>query len=115
MIKRRRIPRTGIVASLASRREIGLRVRRIVRLVEVRHVAAQAARRRPRELPADVASVAVQRDVRPGESETGELQMVELRTHPVVHGVALVAADGQSELHVVDPRGLGVHKVALVA
>ena len=43
VIKRRRIPRARVVASLARGREVRLRVWRIVGLIEVRHVAADAA------------------------------------------------------------------------
>jgi hypothetical protein len=39
--------------------------------------------------------------VRTGQGKTGELQMVELRAHPVVHGVALFATARQVQLHVV--------------
>ncbi len=115
VIERRRIPAARIVASLTGRREAGLRVRRIICLVEIRHMAAYAASRRTYELPTRVAGCAIQRGVRSSEGESGELQVIELCAHPVVHGVALVTTRGQIQLHVVQARGLGIDKVSLVA
>ena len=96
VIESGRIPCVGVVADLARSRETGLGVRRIVGLVEVRHVAAVASRGRIVELPTRVAGGAIQGRVRAGESEAGELQVIKLRAHPVVHRVALLAGDGQT-------------------
>ena len=60
VVEGRRIPRAGVVTSLASRWEAGLRMRRIIGLVEVRHMAAAAGRRRANELSSCVAGIAVQ-------------------------------------------------------
>ena len=87
VIERRLIPGSRVVTRLASIRESRLRVRRIVGLVEVRHVAADASRRRRHEFPARVAGVAIQSRVGSGQGKARELQMVELRAHPVVHRV----------------------------
>jgi len=63
VIESRRIPRAGVMACLARRREPGLGVRGIVRLVEVRHVAAHAGCRGIVEFPTRVAGGAIQRRV----------------------------------------------------
>ena len=115
VIESRRIPSARVVAGLAGRRETRLCVRRIVRLIEVRHVAAHATCRRLRELAAGVAGIAIQSGVRTHQGEACELQMVELRAHPVVDGVALFASGRHSQRDVIDPRGLGVNEVVLVA
>ena len=115
VIERRRIPAARIVASLTGRREAGLGVRRIICLVEIRQMAANAGSRRTYELPTRVAGRAVQRGVRSSEGESSELQVVELCAHPVVHGMALLTTRGQIQLHVVQTRGLGIDKVSLVA
>jgi len=99
-----RIPRCGVVAGLARRGKVRLRVRRILRLVEVRHVAADASCGRSVELPTRVARVAVQRGVGAGQRKIRwRPRMVELRTHPVVHAVASFAG-GPIQCHVVDPE-----------
>ena len=59
-----RIPCARVVAGLAGRREPRLRVRRIVGLVEVRHVAADARRRGTDKLASGMAGIAVQGSVR---------------------------------------------------
>ena len=101
VVKRCRIPRAGVVTSLASRREASLRVRRIISLVEVRHVAAAAGCRRPRELSTRVAGIAIQSRVRAHQRKARNRKVVKLRAHPVVHGVALIAPRGELESDVV--------------
>ncbi len=103
------------MASLAGRGKARLRVRRIVRLVEVRQVATYAGGRCPHEFPAQVAGCAIQVGVRSSQGKPGELQMVELRPHPVVHGMALFAPDRQVQLHVIQAGCLGIDKVFLMA
>jgi hypothetical protein len=115
VIESRRIPRARVVAGLAGTREASLSVRRIIRLIEVRHVAAHATCRRQRELAARMAGVAIQRRVRAYQREAGELHMVELRAHPVIHGVALLALDWHPQRDVVDTGGAGVNEIFLVA
>jgi len=102
VIEGRRIPRAGVMAGLAGRREPGLGVRRIVGLIKVRHMTAHTGCRGIHELPAGVASAAIERCVRTDQRETSELQMVKLRAHPVVHRVALLALDRQAQGDVVD-------------
>lgn len=114
VIESRRIPGAGVVASLARRRESCLRVGRIVGLVEVRHVTPDAGSWSPYELVARVTRIAVQGCVRPRQSETRELQVVELRAHPVVHGVALFAGRRQIQCDVIDARRLRIHEIPLV-
>jgi len=96
VIESRRIPRGSAVAALASGWEAGLGVRRIVGLIEVRQVTSDASRWRIVELPACVAGGTIQRRVRAGQGEAGELQVIELGAHPVVHRVALLAGDWQT-------------------
>ena len=60
----RRIPRAAVMASLASRRETSLRMRRVVGLVEIRHVATDAGGWRAHKLASSVAGIAVQSRVR---------------------------------------------------
>ena len=59
MIEGRLIPRSRVVTGLASIREAGLRMRRVVGLIKIRQVAADASRRRIVELPASVAGGAI--------------------------------------------------------
>lgn len=115
VIKGRRIPGAGVVASLASGRESRLRVRRIAGFVEVRHVTADAGCRRPYKLAAHMASVAVQGGVRPRQGKPRELQVVELCAHPVVHRMALFAGRRQIQCNVIDPHRFRVHEIPLVA
>jgi len=115
VIECRRIPRAHVVAEPASCREAGLRVWRIVGFIEVRHVAAHAGRRRAHKFSAGVAGVAVERGMRAHQRETRELQVIELRAHPVVHGVALLAGDGQVQRNVINARGPGVGEIFLMA
>ena len=115
VIESRRIPSARVVAGLARGREAGLRVRRVVRLVEVRHMAAHAACRRQCELAACVAGVAIEGSVRAHQGKACELHVVELRAHPVVDGVAGFASRRHSQCNVINARGLGVNEVSLVA
>ena len=102
VIERRLIPRSCVVARLTSVRKTRLRVRRIVGFVEVRHVAADASRRRRHEFPARVAGVAIQSRMGSAQGKARELQMVELRAHPVVHRVAGLAGGRQIQSDVVN-------------
>ena len=96
VIESRRIPRAGVMARLTRGREAGLGVRRVVGLIKVRHVAAIASRRCIVELPTRVAGSTIEGRVRAGQGEAGELQVIKLGAHPVVHRVALFAGDGQT-------------------
>ena len=103
------------MASLARGGEARLCMRGIARLVEVSQVAAHAGSGRSGEFPTHVTRRAIQRGVRTGQGEAGELQMVELRAHPVVHGMALLATDGQVQLHVVQPGCSRINEILLMA
>ena len=96
VIESRRIPRAGVMAGLASGREAGLGVRRVVGLIKVRHVAAIASRRRIVKLPTRVAGGTIEGRVSAGQGEAGELQVIKLGAHPVVHRVALLAGNWQT-------------------
>ena len=115
VIERRLIPRSCVVTCLASIRESGLRVRRVIGLIKVRQVAADAGCRRSHKLAARVAGAAVQGRVGPGQRESRELQVIELRAHPVVHAVALFAGGRQIQGDVIDADRLRINKVLLVA
>jgi len=117
VIEGRWIPRRGVVASLAGGRESRLRVRRIIGLVEVGHVTADASSWCPVELSSQVASAAIQVGVRACQRKMRRRvrSMVELRAHPVVHAVALFTSGGQVERDVIDADGLGVSEVLLMA
>lgn len=65
VIEGRRIPSAAVVASLTGSGESGLRVRRIVGLVEVGQVAADAGSWSANKLSARVARVAIQGGVGP--------------------------------------------------
>ena len=110
----RRVPRAGVVAILAGVGEAGLCVRRVVGLIKVRQVAANAISLYGVELATRVAGAAVQGCVRPGQGKTRD-GMVELRGHPVVHRVALLALRGEFQLDVIDAYGLGVDEISLMA
>jgi len=102
VIESRRIPSSRAMASLAGIRESSLRVRRVVGLVKVRQVAADAGSRRSHEFSTRVARAAVQRRVGAGQRESRELQVIELRAHPVVHAVALFASGRQIQGDVIN-------------
>ena len=110
-----RIPGAGVMASLAASGEAGLRMRRIIGLVEIRHVAPDAGGWGANELVARVAGVAVERCMSSGQGEAGELQVVELRSHPVVHRVALFASRRQMQRDVINPGGFRIYEILLVA
>ena len=104
------------MAHLASRRESGLGMRGIVRLVEVGQVAANARRRRAHELATGMAGIAIQGGMCADQRESRELHVIELRAHPVVHGMALLARHRvYSQRDVINACGLGVDEVSLVA
>ena len=103
------------MASLAGRGKARLPMWRIACLIEVRQVATHAGSRRSYEFSAYVASRTIEGSVRPGQGEPGELEMVELRAHPVVHRVALLATGRQVQFHVVQAGCLGINKISLMA
>ena len=115
VIEGRRIPRACAMAGLASRREASLRVWWIIGLIKVGQVTAHAGCGRVVELPARVACGAIQGRMCSGQRESGELQVIELRAHPVIHRVALFALDRQAQGDVVDADGLCINEILLVA
>ena len=90
-------------------------MRRIVGLVEIRQMAANAGGRGVVELSSRMASAAIERCVGARQREAGELQMVKLGAHPVVHGVAVFACDRQGQGDVVDANRLGADEILLMA
>ncbi len=82
------LPGVSRVTLLAVLRESRRNVVRICSLLIVRQVAAHTIGGRPFIFPADVARRAVQRGVHAGQSEPGELQVIEGRAEPRVHAVA---------------------------
>ena len=116
VIERCRIPRARVVAHVARGREAGLCMRRIVRLVEICQMASDAGGCRVIKFPARVAGVTIQRSVRSHQRESCELQVIELRAHPVIHGVALCALRRvNSQRDVINARRPRVNEIFLVA
>ena len=115
VIESRRIPRGGAVAGLASGREPSLGVRRVVGLIEVRHVAAVASCGRIVELSTRVAGGTIEGSVGAGQGKASELQVIKLGAHPIVHGVALFAGHWQTQRNVVDADRLGADEILLMA
>ena len=103
------------MARLAGRRKACLRVRGIVGLVEVCQVAAHAGCGRPRKLSTHVTGGAIEIGVGSRKGKSGELEMVELCAHPVVHRVTLFASGGQIQLHVIETGRPGVDEISLMA
>lgn len=102
MIKRGLSPRNGVVALLARLRETRLSVVRIGGAEEVFLVTADAICGSALEFPADVTRGALESSVRPGERESGHLQVIEARAEPRIHaGVALRASCGETGLLMV--------------
>ena len=105
VIERRGNPCRRCVAGLALLRNACLNVGWVRRGVEILGMAAVAIRRRALESSADVARGALERRVRAGESEPGELEMVELGVEPGVRAVARFAGRGEVERLVVRIHG----------
>ena len=72
VIESRRIPGARVVASLAGGREAGLRVRRVVGLIEVRQVATGTVRAVQFEVVVHVALIAHQVCMCPGQRESSQ-------------------------------------------
>ena len=111
-------PGRGGVAHRTVLREPSLRMIRICRAVVVLGVAAETGRRCARELSADMAGGAFQCGVHAGEGEAGELQVIELRTEPGIHGVTHLAGGRKvhrTVIEVWDGVLLGVARVAIRA
>ena len=77
----------------------------IVGSVEIRKVAANAGSGRRGEVVIRVTLRAIEARVRAGESEAGEFRVIELRSQPAVHGMALLAVAGEAERGVAGIRG----------
>ena len=111
------LPGGGGVAALAGLRESRLHVIWVCRLLEIGEMAAYASGGRARELASDVARGAVQGNVRSGQRETGDLQMVKLGARPAIEAVALLAGSGEPGGHMIWTRGglklLGMAGIAL--
>lgn len=72
------LPRRRGVATLTSLRESCLHMVRVGRLLEIGKMATHAGCGRPRKLASDVTGGAIQRNMRSGQREPGEFQMVKL-------------------------------------
>ena len=90
VVKCRGGPRRRVMALFAGLREAGADVVGIRGLLEICQMAAHALGRRAREVAADVALHALHARMRPGQGEPGP-GMIELRSLPIVHRVALRA------------------------
>ena len=115
VVKAGRIPRAAVMASLARGRESSLGMRRVGGLVEICHVTADAGCRRTHKLPANVAGIAIQGGMSTDQGEAGKLQVIELGSKPVIHGVALFAGGRQIQCNVIDTERFRIHEIALVA
>ena len=104
VIETRRLPGGGVVAGLASLREIQRDVARVVRLLVVREVATHAGRGRSFEVVAHMACCALERRVHSGQGEAGVLQVVELNSKPVIEPMALLAGDRKACCRMVGAR-----------
>lgn len=93
------LPRGGGMAALASLRKSCLHVIRVCRLLEIGEVASHAGCRCARELAPHVTGGAIQYDVRTGQREAGNFQMVKLGAQPGVHAMALLAGGGETSRH----------------
>ena len=105
VIERRRQPRFGVMTTGAILRESRRPVIWICGRVESRQMASYAAGGRGGEFVVRVTLRAVQPGVRAGEGEAGEFRMIELRSHPSLHGVALLAVGGEIERRVAGVVG----------
>jgi len=96
VIKRGRLPRGSAVAGLTGLRKSSLGMRRIIRFLKVRKMAADAGGRCPCEFSSYMACIAVQGNVGPGQRKTRKFQMVKLGAKPTVSAVALFARSGEA-------------------
>jgi hypothetical protein len=117
VVEGRRLPGRCGVATLASLRESGLHVIGVGRLLEIGEMTTHARCGRPGEFPSDVASVAIQRDVRSGQREAGKFQMVKLGVQPGIGAVTLFASGGKAGGYMAGSGGglilLGMAGIAL--
>lgn len=100
VIEAGRLPGVSRVTLLAVLRESRRNVVRICSLLVIGQVAAHTIGGRAFIFAADVARGAVQRGVHAGQSEAGELQVIEARAEPRVHGVAQLATGAEAGCHV---------------
>jgi hypothetical protein len=87
---------------------------RVIGLVEVRHVAANASGRGAHEFAAGMAGGAVESGVRSDQGKASKFEVIKPRAHPVVHGVALFTGGGKIQGHVVQSGGFRVDEISLV-
>ena len=100
VIKRRRLPRAGSVASLTGLWKVQRHMVRVRGPPEIGQVASDAIRRRAFEFPSDVARRALERGMHPSQREPREFQVIKVHAKPVVHAVALLAGSGETRGHV---------------
>lgn len=94
------------MAGLALRGKPRLCVIRVVRSVEIGHVAAIAIRRSALKFASDVAGRAFQRRVRSREREACKFQVIEFRVVPRIEPMARLAGAGKIQLSVAWIDGL---------
>jgi len=111
------LPRRSSVATLASLWESRLHVVRIGRFLEIGKVASHASCGRTRELSPDVTGGAIQRNVRSGQREAGDFEVIKLGAGPTIEAVTLFARSRKAGRYMTWTRGgliiLGVAGVAL--
>lgn len=115
VVERRRRPRRGRVAFLASLRNPQRHVVRIACLLVIGEVAPYAGRRSSLVLPADMARRALHRRVHAGQRESGAREVIELRAQPGVHRVALLALNWKCRRRSRVARSVGLLVRCLMA
>lgn len=100
VIKRRRLPSAGRVASLTGLWKVQRHMVRVRGAAEIGQVASDAIRRRAFEFPPDVARRALERGMHSSQREPREFQVIKIHAKPVVHAVALLASGGETRRHV---------------
>lgn len=106
VIKAGRLPSGGGMAALARLGKSERYVIRIVGLLEVRQMAADAGRKCSFVFATSMASDAIKRRVHSRERESRDLRVIKPHALPVIDRVALLARRRKSRGHVVWRSGL---------
>lgn len=115
VVKGRRLPSGCVVASLAGLREGQSHVIGIRTFLIVGKVAAHAVGGRALESSSRMAGIAIECGVGAYQGKSGELEVVELGSEPIVHAMALLAAGWKTTADVAGFGGLEVLGVARIA
>ena len=67
------------------------------------------------EFVIDMAGIAIERCMHPGQCETSELQMIKLRAKPRIHGVTRLAGRREAKPGMIEDRRLKVLDMAAIA